>query len=92
MPRDEQPALLRRIREWLRPGGVFLATMGADASADEVEDDWLGAPMFFSHYGARRNRALVREAGLIVEESRIEVEPEDRHAVRFLWIVGRAPG
>jgi SAM-dependent methyltransferase len=92
VPRDEQPALLGRIASWLRPGGVFLATMGADASADEVEDDWLGVPMFFSHFGARRNRRLVEEAGLLIEESVIQVEPEDMHDTRFLWIVARAPG
>jgi SAM-dependent methyltransferase len=91
VPRDEQPALLRNIRAWLRPGGLFLASMGADASPDDVEEDWLGVPMFFSHFGARRNRRLVEEAGLSVEEARIEIEPEDRHDARFLWIVARAP-
>ena len=73
------------------PGGWFLASMGADASPDEVEDDWLGVPMFFSHFGARRNRRMVEDAGLVVEEARIESEPEDRHDARFLWIVARAP-
>lgn len=91
VPRDEQPGLIRRVAGWLRPGGVFLATMGADASADEVEEDWLGVPMFFSHFGARRNRRLVAEAGLVVEESVVEQEPEDRHDARFLWLVARRP-
>jgi SAM-dependent methyltransferase len=92
VPRDEQPELIRRIRGWLRPAGVFIASMGADASPDEVEADWLGVPMFFSHFGARRNRSLVEDAGLVVEEARIRAEPEDRHDARFLWIVARAPG
>ena len=91
VPRDEQPDLLCRIRTWLRPGGLFLGSMGADASPDEVEDDWLGVPMFFSHFGAKRNRRLVGEAGLIVEEARIRAEPADRHDARFLWIIARAP-
>jgi len=92
VPRDEVPALLGRIAGWLRPGGVFVATMGADAAADEIEPDWLGVPMFFSHFAARRNRRLVAEAGLQVEESVIEDEPEDMNSARFLWIVGRKPG
>lgn len=91
VPRKEQPELIRRIRGWLRPAGVFIASMGADASPDEVEDDWLGVPMFFSHFGAKRNRRLVEDASLIVEEARIRIEPEDRHDARFLWIVARAP-
>jgi SAM-dependent methyltransferase len=92
VPRDEVPALLRRIAGWLRPGGVFVATLGADAAADEIEPDWLGVPMFFSHFGARRNRQLVAAAGLPVEESSIEDEPEDMNSARFLWIVARKPG
>jgi cyclopropane fatty-acyl-phospholipid synthase-like methyltransferase len=91
VPRDEQPALIRRIAGWLRSGGVFLATMGADASPDEVEDDWLGVPMFFSHFGARRNVRLIEEAGLGIEESRVQAEPGDRHGTRFLWVVARKP-
>jgi SAM-dependent methyltransferase len=91
VPRDAMPALLAHIRSWLRPGGVFVATMGADDSPDEVDDDWLGVPMFFSHFGARRNRRLVAEAGLVVDDARIQEEPEDRYAARFLWVVAHAP-
>ena len=57
----------RAIHRWLRPGGVLVATMGAQDAPDDVEDDWLGAPMFFSHYGAKQNRALVRAAGFEIE-------------------------
>ena len=91
VPRDAMPALLARIRSWLRPSGVFVATMGADPSPDEVEDDWLGVPMFFSHFGARRNRRLVAEAGLVIDEARIQDEPEDRYSARFLWVAAHAP-
>jgi SAM-dependent methyltransferase len=91
VPRADLAALLVAIRGWLRPGGVLIATMGAQDSPDEVEDDWLGAPMFFSHYGAKRNRALVRDAGFELEEAVVEEEPEDRHAALFLWVVARRP-
>ena len=91
VPRADLAALLVAIHRWLRPGGVLIATMGAQDSPDEVEDDWLGAPMFFSHYGAKRNRALVREAGFELEEAVVEEEPEDRHAALFLWVVARRP-
>src|SRR5262249_17932673 len=84
VPRSDLPGLLGSIDRWLRPGGVLIATMGAQDSADEVEEDWLGAPMFFSHYGAKRNRALVREAGFALEAAVVEEEPEDRHAALFL--------
>jgi len=91
VPRADQPGLLARILGWLRPGGVFLATMGAQDGPDEVDPDWLGVPMFFSHHGARSNRALVRRAGFEIEEAVIAEEPEDRHAALFLWVVARKP-
>jgi SAM-dependent methyltransferase len=91
VPRADLPALLATVRRWLKPGGVLIASMGAQDAPDEVEADWLGAPMFFSHYGAKRNRALVRHAGFELVEAVVEEEPEDRHAALFLWVVARRP-
>jgi SAM-dependent methyltransferase len=91
VPRDEQAQLLERIRAWLRPGGLFLASMGADDEPGDVEPDWLGVDMYFSHFGAKANRRLVEGAGLDIERSELAVEPEDRHDARFLWVVARAP-
>src|SRR5258706_57341 len=90
-PRHEHAELLGRIRGWLRPGGLFLASMGADDEAGDVERDWLGVDMYFSHFGAKANRRLIERAGLVVERSELAVEPEDRHDARFLWVVARAP-
>ena len=91
VPRDEQGPLLERIAAWLRPGGVFIASMGAEPDPGGVEQDWLGIDMYFSHFGAKKNRRLVEDAGLRVESSEILAEPPDRHDARFLWIVARAP-
>ena len=91
VPRAEHAALFRRIRSWLRPGGVFVASLGVEDSPDEVEADWLGVDMFFSHFSARVNRRLVAEAGFEIERADVVTEPEDRHDARFLWVVARAP-
>lgn len=91
VPRDEQGELLDHIRGWLRPGGLFLASMGADDEPGEVEADWLGVDMYFSHFGAKANRRLVEGAGLVIDRAEVAVEPEDRHDARFLWVVARAP-
>ena len=91
LPVAELPGLLAAIHGWLRPGGVFLGSMGAHRSPDEVEQDWLGVPMFFGHPGAKRNRVLLGAAGFVVETAVVEEEPEDRHGARFLWVVARKP-
>jgi SAM-dependent methyltransferase len=92
VPRAEHAALFGRIRSWLRPGGLFLGSLGVEDSPDEIEADWLGVDMFFSHFSARVNRRLVAEAGLVIERAEVAVEPEDRHGARFLWVIARAPG
>jgi SAM-dependent methyltransferase len=91
VPRDDVPPLLARIREWLRPGGVLVATMGVEDDPGTIEEDWLGAPMYFSHFSARKNRRLVAEAGFVVDSAEVLVEPEDRDEARFLWVVAHAP-
>jgi SAM-dependent methyltransferase len=92
VPRGEHAAMLGTIRTWLRPGGLLIASLGVEDSPDEIEADWLGVDMFFSHFSARVNRRLIAEAGLIIERAVVDAEPEDRHDARFLWVVARAPG
>lgn len=91
VPRDAHAALFGRIRRWLRPGGAFIASLGVEDDPGEIERDWLGVDMYFSHFSARVNRRLVAAAGLVIERAEVMVEPEDRHDARFLWIVARAP-
>jgi SAM-dependent methyltransferase len=91
VPREEQAGLLAKIARWLRPGGLFVATMGANATEDGYEADWLGAPMYWSHFDAATNRRLVEEAGLVIESATLETADEDGAPVTFLWVVARMP-
>lgn len=91
VPRDEHLQLIERIRSWLRPNGLFLASMGADDEPGDIERNWLGVDMYFSHFGARANHRLIERAGLAIVRTELAVEPEDRHDARFLWVVARAP-
>jgi len=91
VPRNEHAELLRRVHGWLRPGGVVIASFGVEDDPGGIERDWLGVDMYFSHFSARVNRRLVREAGFVVERADVVGEPEDRHDARFLWVVARKP-
>jgi SAM-dependent methyltransferase len=86
VPRGEHAALFRQIATWLKPGGAFVASLGADKPGD-WKGDWLGVEMFFSHFGAETNEQLIRNAGLAIEEAKV-VE-QDNEDGRFLWIVAR---
>ncbi len=91
IPRAEQGPLLARMREWLRPGGWLLTTMGTGESDDAVEQDWLGAPMFFASFDPATNRKLLVEAGFEIEHERVIVHDEPGHGpVSFMWVLARA--
>jgi SAM-dependent methyltransferase len=91
LPRDEQPRLLSDIASWMRPGGLLVATMGTRPSASGIEEDWLGAPMYWSSYDSETNVRLVRDAGLEIICTEIETVVEFDETVHFMWIVARKP-
>jgi SAM-dependent methyltransferase len=91
VPREQHALLLRRIASWLRPGGVFLASLGVRGAHDAIEKDWLGVPMFFSHFDAVTNSSLIRQAGLRPFHEEIVEHDEDGRSVRFLWVIARKP-
>lgn len=92
IPTAELPSLLHRISDWLRPGGAFLATFsGAAAQHDEIEDDWLGVPMFFSGFDPTTNEGLVEAAAMRVLESRVEPMQEPEGEARFHWLLAEKP-
>jgi SAM-dependent methyltransferase len=90
VPRGQHADLLDQIALWLRAGGLLLLSMGADDNPGTVEDDWLGVPMYFSHFDAVTNQALVRRAGFeLVEAEVVEEFGPDGAPERFLWVVAR---
>jgi predicted methyltransferase len=57
--------MFRAIHRWLKPGGVLLISVeGGDEPA--VTGDWLGAPMYYSHFDEETTTRLVRAAGFTV--------------------------
>jgi hypothetical protein len=92
VPRAKQQPLLERIFGWLAPGGLLLATLGTANADDEVEADWLGAPMFFASYDEAWNRRALESAGFVLEEARVVPFEEPGHGlVRFMWVLARKP-
>src|ERR671931_660362 len=64
VPQHEQRDLVHRIVGWLRDGGLLLATFGAGERGEEIDEDWLGAPMYFASLGGDSYLPLLRESGL----------------------------
>jgi SAM-dependent methyltransferase len=86
VPRELLRDLFARVRTWLRPGGLFLATLGA-SDIESWEGEWLGVPMFFSGYAPEQNRALLSAFELVADEVISISEPEG--PVTFHWVLAR---
>ena len=86
VPRELLPGLFARIHGWLRPGGLFLATLGA-SDIEGWEGEWLGVPMYFSGHEPERNRELLSSFELLADEVVAITEPEG--SVSFHWVLAR---
>lgn len=88
VPRELLPTVFERVHGWLRPGGLFLVSLGAE-DLPEWTGDFLGAPTFFSGYPPERNRELVEEAGFrrLLDEVVTFREPEQE--ATFHWVLAQ---
>jgi len=90
VPREEHEALFRRIRSWLAPRGLFLASL-SHARSEDWTGEWLGVEMFFSGHDAETNRGLIRDAGLELLRDELVWMREPEAEVAFLWVLVRRP-
>lgn len=80
VPLEEQPAIIRRLSQWLRPGGYFMATVGAKAWTG-MQQNWLGAPMYWSHADRDTYLRWVEESGFQVLWDRFIPEGSGGHTL-----------
>ncbi len=70
LQRFEHAELLRRIRTWLRPGGLLLATLTRTSHAGYGEDDFFGAAMYWSHFAEHEYYPILEREGFTLLETR----------------------
>ena len=91
LPQDELGPLLGRVARWLRPGGLFLASLPARDNPGWT-GEFLGTEMFFAGHAPGRNEELVRAAGLELVESAVEVQQEPGYGPgTWHWVLARRP-
>ncbi|KAJ3340607.1 hypothetical protein HDU93_006722 [Gonapodya sp. JEL0774] len=88
IPQGEQIDTLKRIGQWLKPGGCFLANFAAgEGTEGVVMENWLGDKgwMFWSGLGEERTKTAVADAGLNL----ILAETAGDQTDKFLWVIAR---
>jgi SAM-dependent methyltransferase len=90
IPREEHRGLLEGFHRVLRPQGLALLCLGADDLAHDIEEDYLGARMFWSHYDAGTNLRMLEECGFGVIWSRV-VEDASSPGSAHLFALAQKP-
>src|SRR5215208_7510550 len=52
IPREDQQALLISFYRMLKPGGLVLLCLGAENITEDIDENYLGTRMYWSHYDA----------------------------------------
>jgi SAM-dependent methyltransferase len=71
VPREEHRPLLASFHRMLKPGGFALLCLGAEHLVDDIDEDFLGARMYWSHYDAATYLEMLKEIGFTILWSRI---------------------
>ncbi|KAJ4138457.1 hypothetical protein NW768_002291 [Fusarium equiseti] len=90
LPQDEQKEIIKRIGDWLAPGGIFLATFTAEEAPSIVDEKWHDDKgwMFWSSLGQEvLTKTLTEDAKLGIENVVLEGDEEEK----FLWVIAKKP-
>ena len=71
-----------------------MAMLGSADVENELEEDWFGAPMYWSSFDAGTYREMIVETGFDVESDGVEVSDDPKSESEkeiHLWIVARGP-
>ena len=69
--------MLLNLRRILRPSGLALLCLGAGDLANDIDENYLGARMYWSHYDADTNIRMLQECGFNVIWSKIVADSTD---------------
>jgi len=63
IPREEHHALIENFYRMLKPAGVTLLCLGAEDLLDDIEEDFHGQRMYWSHFDAATYESMLKEVG-----------------------------
>ncbi|QQS38433.1 class I SAM-dependent methyltransferase [Candidatus Woesebacteria bacterium] len=79
-PRENHADLLKKFKSFLKSDGYLLITMGANDWVGK-EDNFCGSEMYWSHYGADKNKELIEKAGFDIIFSEVDDAGGEKHLI-----------
>ena len=66
IPRGEHHSLFENFYRMLKPKGYALLCLGAENLMDDIEEDFFGARMYWSHFDAESYSKMLKETGFSI--------------------------
>lgn len=88
IPREEHRALLEKFHYMLNTGGVALLCLGAENLIDDIDENFLGAKMYWSHFDSVTYRKMLKEIGFSLIWSR-HVKDAICEGARHLFVLAQ---
>jgi ubiquinone/menaquinone biosynthesis C-methylase UbiE len=63
IPREEHQALFVNFHRMLKPGGFALLCLGSENLVDDIDENYLGTRMYWSHFDTDTYLKMLRETG-----------------------------
>jgi ubiquinone/menaquinone biosynthesis C-methylase UbiE len=91
IPREEHRAVLQSFYRILQPSGLALLCLGANDLAQDFDDDYLGARMYWSHYNTETNLRMVKECGFEVIWSKVVADESSPGSAHLFVLAQKGP-
>jgi SAM-dependent methyltransferase len=66
IPREEHASLFANFHRMLKTSGVALLCLGAEDLIDDIDEDYLGTRMYWSHYNSETYIKMLKECGFTI--------------------------
>jgi 2-polyprenyl-3-methyl-5-hydroxy-6-metoxy-1,4-benzoquinol methylase len=66
IPREEHGSLIANFHRMLKPGGFALLCLGAENVMDDIDENYLGTRMYWSHYDTETYLKMLNDCGFSI--------------------------
>jgi ubiquinone/menaquinone biosynthesis C-methylase UbiE len=91
IPREEHQALLARFYRILKPSGLALLCLGAENLIDDIDENFLGTRMYWSHYDSETYRKMLTQCGFSIIWSKRVADESCEGAGHLFTLVQKQP-
>lgn len=86
IPREEHESLLKSFYRMLKPNGHALLCLGAENLIDDIDENYLGTRMYWSHYDADTYLKMLKDCGFSLVWSKFVGDESFDAGARHLFV------